>query len=75
MNALHHIVGHLTRRLDSDSSREMHDLIDGFGRGEVPLAVPLALVRHHARRADLKYLLRQTFYEPCPRPLRLHAAL
>ncbi len=75
VNALQHMVGYVTKLLDRESRREMHDLIDGFGRGELPLAVPLALLRHHARRADVPYLRRQRFAEPCPPALRLHAAL
>ncbi len=75
VNTLHHMVGHLTRRIDRASSREMHECIDGFGRGEVPLAVPLTLLRHHARRTGIDYLLRQTLCEPCPPSLQLHAAL
>lgn len=75
VNTLHHMVGHLTQRIDGASSREMRELIDGFGRGEVPFAVPLTLLRHHARSTGLEYLLRQTLCEPCPPSLQLHAAL
>ena len=70
-NVLMHMAGHLTDRVDRDSRRELADTIDDYRRGLVPLVVPLTLIRHHVRAADVEYLKGQTYLEPHPRELML----
>jgi uncharacterized protein YbgA (DUF1722 family)/uncharacterized protein YbbK (DUF523 family) len=70
-NVLMHMAGHLTDRLDRDSRHELAGAIDEYRRGLVPLVVPLTLVRHHVRVADVEYLRGQTYLEPHPRELML----
>ena len=45
--------------------------IADYGRGLVPLVVPLTLVTHHARRHDVRYLLDQLYLQPHPKELML----
>lgn len=70
-NVLMHMAGHLKKLLDSPSRQELAAIIDEYRRGLVPLVVPLTLLRHHARRLDVSYLLGQTYLEPHPRELLL----
>ena len=70
-NVLMHMAGHLTDRVDRDSRRELADTIDDYRRGLVPLVVPLTLIRHHVRAANVEYLKGQTYLEPHPRELML----
>jgi uncharacterized protein YbgA (DUF1722 family)/uncharacterized protein YbbK (DUF523 family) len=70
-NVLMHMAGHLKKRLDEASTRELHGSIDEYRRGLVPLVVPLTLMRHHVRVHAIAYLAGQTYLEPHPRELML----
>jgi len=56
-----HILGHFKRLLDDGDRRELLEAIDAHRRGEVPLAVPITLIRHHVRRHDVEYLRDQVY--------------
>jgi uncharacterized protein YbgA (DUF1722 family) len=70
-NVLQHMAGHLREPLDDAARAELADSIDEYRRGLVPLVVPLVLLRHHARRCGVDYLLRQRFLDPHPKELML----
>jgi uncharacterized protein YbgA (DUF1722 family)/uncharacterized protein YbbK (DUF523 family) len=70
-NVLTHMAGQLKRRLDDGSKRELHQSIDDYRNGLVPLVVPLTLIRHHVRVHAVEYLAGQTYLEPHPRELML----
>jgi uncharacterized protein YbgA (DUF1722 family)/uncharacterized protein YbbK (DUF523 family) len=70
-NVLQHMLGYFKATLDADAKAEVLSLIDEHRRGEVPLIVPLTLLRHHVRRQRVAYLEGQTYLEPHPRELRL----
>ena len=68
-NVLQHMAGYFTHRLDPASARELAGTIEDFRRRLVPLAVPLALVRHHVRTLDVAYLAGQIYLQPHPKEL------
>jgi uncharacterized protein YbgA (DUF1722 family)/uncharacterized protein YbbK (DUF523 family) len=70
-NVLTHMAGHLKKRLDAESKRELLQSIDEYRQGLVPLVVPLTLVRHYVRLHRVEYLSGQTYLEPHPRELML----
>jgi uncharacterized protein YbgA (DUF1722 family)/uncharacterized protein YbbK (DUF523 family) len=70
-NVLMHMAGHLKKLLDPESRAELHQTIDEYRRGLVPLIVPLTLLGHHVRRHGVSYLAGQTYLEPHPRELML----
>jgi uncharacterized protein YbgA (DUF1722 family) len=45
--------------------------VKDYGRGLVPLVVPLTLFRHHVRRHEVAYLAEQTYLDPDPKELML----
>lgn len=71
VNVLQHIAGYFTRTLDEDARRELAALIDDYGRGFVPLVVPMTLIQHHVRRTGEKYLAGQVYLSPHPKELML----
>ncbi len=71
VNVLQHILGYVTDHLDSAARRELIDLIEDYGRGILPLVVPLTLVRHYVRQFAIAYLRAQTYLEPHPKELML----
>ena len=63
-NTLQHAVGHFKKTLDRMSRRELSSIIEDYRHGLIPLIVPLTLIRHHARRLDVPYLLGQRYLDP-----------
>ena len=70
VNVLQHMAGYFDEA-DAASRRELATTIADYGRGLVPLVVPLTLVAHHARRHDVQYLLDQVYLQPHPKELML----
>jgi uncharacterized protein YbgA (DUF1722 family)/uncharacterized protein YbbK (DUF523 family) len=71
VNALQHAFGMISAGLDDTRRRDISAVIEALRRGEVPLSVPIALLRHHAAGAMIAYLEEQTYFEPFPADLRL----
>jgi uncharacterized protein YbgA (DUF1722 family)/uncharacterized protein YbbK (DUF523 family) len=70
-DALKHAAGHLKKGLDASARGELAESIHDYRHGRVPLAIPVTLLRHHARRLEGDYLNGQTFLEPHPSELML----
>ena len=70
VNVLQHMAGYFDDA-DVESRRELAASIEDYGRGLVPLVVPLTLVAHHARLHDVRYLLDQVYLRPHPKELML----
>jgi uncharacterized protein YbgA (DUF1722 family)/uncharacterized protein YbbK (DUF523 family) len=70
-NVLQHMAGYFRGRIDAGDRDELLSLIEEHRLGRLPLVVPLTLVRHHARRLDVTYLLGQVYLDPHPKELML----
>ena len=70
-NVLQHMAGYVGPALDRDQRAELGEVIDDFRRELSPLLAPLTLLRHHARRLGVAYLLGQVYLEPNPKELML----
>jgi uncharacterized protein YbgA (DUF1722 family)/uncharacterized protein YbbK (DUF523 family) len=70
-NALQHVFGPLSERLDDVRRHSLVDVIEAYRQGEVPLSVPIALLRHHAEGEEYAYLADQTYLQPFPADLNL----
>jgi uncharacterized protein YbgA (DUF1722 family) len=70
-NVLQHVQGHLRELLPEPERKELEELIFDYGRGLVPLVVPLTLIRHHVRKHGVDYLAGQVYLAPEPRELML----
>jgi uncharacterized protein YbgA (DUF1722 family)/uncharacterized protein YbbK (DUF523 family) len=70
-DVLQHLLGHLKKRVDADDRAELVDLIDAYRRGEVPLIVPITMLRHHFRRHASEWVSGQTYLAPYPDELML----
>jgi uncharacterized protein YbgA (DUF1722 family)/uncharacterized protein YbbK (DUF523 family) len=70
-NVLTHMLGHLKKILDDGDKHELLTAIEDHRRGVLPLVVPITLLRHHARRLNVAYLLGQPYLDPHPKELML----
>jgi uncharacterized protein YbgA (DUF1722 family) len=71
VNVLDHMTGYFRDRLDAAARAELRDLIGDYGKGLVPLIVPLTMVRHYVRQLEVEYLATQVYLEPHPKELML----
>lgn len=75
VNALQHIQGYLKDRIDGGDKRELAESIEAYRREEVPLVVPMKLLRHYFRRNPDHYIDRQWYLDPYPESLGLRNAI
>ncbi len=69
-NALLHVLGPLTARLDPSQRNEIVAAIDLYHQDQAPLSGPMNLLRHHAEATGHTYLAQQTYLDPYPAELR-----
>ena len=65
----------LKRALDAEDKAEMLVTIEAYRVGQVPLVVPLTLLKHHFRRHPDPYVQDQYYLEPHPKELMLRNVL
>ena len=70
-NVLQHIQGYLKRYLGPADKSEMNTLITQYRQGQVPLVVPITLLRHYFRLYKSGYIDRQVYMQPYPEQLAL----
>jgi len=70
-NVLKHVQGYLKRRIDSQDKQELNEVIERYRLGQVPLVVPITLLKHHFRRHPDDYMQKQLYLDPHPPELML----
>ena len=70
-NVLQHMAGYFKKQLDTGARRELSGLIDDFRAGELPLILPLTLIKHYVRRFKITCLADQAYLYPDPKELAL----
>ncbi|OBS10831.1 YbgA family protein [Acidihalobacter prosperus] len=63
-NALQHMAGYFSDRIDAADRAELTETIEACRHGQLPLAVAVALLRHHLRRHPQAHLERQLYLDP-----------
>lgn len=71
VNVLQHIQGYLKKHLDKDDKQELTQTIERYQRGELPLIVPITLLRHHFRKSPDPYIEDSLYMAPHPQELCL----
>jgi len=74
-NVLQHLAGYLKRHLDAGDKAELGELIEAYRLGQLPLIVPITLLKHHFRRYPDPYVERQVYLNPHPQELMLRNVL
>jgi len=75
INVLEHIAGYFSEKVEAPERAEIVAHLKDFRQGFVPLAVPLALLRHHVSRFKLEYIASQSYFNPHPKELSLRSHL
>ena len=70
-NVLMHVMGYLKTKISSDDKQELIEVMDKYRLGQVPLIVPITLMKHHLRRYPDDYINRQYYMDPYPEELML----
>jgi uncharacterized protein YbgA (DUF1722 family)/uncharacterized protein YbbK (DUF523 family) len=70
-NVLQHLAGYFSQQLSSDDRAEVSEVIDRYRRDQVPLIVPITLIRHYVRKLNVEYLKDQVYLDPHPDELKL----
>lgn len=71
VNVLQHIQGYLKKELSPDDKAELCEVIKRYRQGEIPLIVPLTLLKHHFRKNPDSYIEDSYYMSPYPQELRL----
>lgn len=71
VNVLQHIQGYLKKALDSDDKAELSEMIERYRRGDIPLIVPITLLKHHFRKSPDPYIEQSYYMTPYPQELQL----
>jgi len=71
INVLQHVLGYFKKDLSADEKQEMLEVLDDYGKGHVPLIVPITLLNHYVRKYSQPYLQLQTYLRPHPLALKL----
>jgi len=70
-DVLQHMMGYFKKQLSGDEKQELLGLIEHYRLGDVPLIVPVTLIRHFVRKYDPPYLKSQYYLSPHPIELQL----
>jgi uncharacterized protein YbgA (DUF1722 family)/uncharacterized protein YbbK (DUF523 family) len=71
VNVLQHIQGYLKNELSADDKAELREIIERYRAGEIPLIVPLTLLKHHFRKSPDPYIEESYYMSPYPQELQL----
>ena len=66
INVMMHSLGYFSKRLSSGEKKFFLNSLEEYRREQVPLSVPLNILRSYVVRFEEEYLRQQTFFEPYP---------
>jgi uncharacterized protein YbgA (DUF1722 family)/uncharacterized protein YbbK (DUF523 family) len=71
-NVLHHLMGFLKDAIPTDDKQELLDIIDQYRSEQLPLIVPITLLKHHLRNPTVPdWVHQQAYLSPYPQELTL----
>ncbi|RBW48520.1 YbgA family protein [Marinobacter sp. F3R11] len=71
INVMQHLMGYLRDAIGDEDRKVLMEQIEAYGREEVPLVVPMTLLRMAQRREPADYLKLQQYLSPYPDKLGL----
>ena len=74
-NVLMHIMGYIKDELTAEDKQELLEVMDKYRLGQLPLIVPITLLKHYLRRFPDDYIRQQVYLNPHPDELMLRNSL
>jgi len=74
-NVLMHLQGYLKKALSDDEKQELVKVINQYRINQVPLIVPITLLKHHFANHPDPYISQQAYLQPYPEDLSLRNAI
>lgn len=74
-NVLMHILGYFKDEIGAADKQELLETLDKYRFGQIPLLVPITLLKHFLRRFPDDYLQQQVYLNPHPGELMLRSSL
>jgi uncharacterized protein YbgA (DUF1722 family)/uncharacterized protein YbbK (DUF523 family) len=74
-NVLMHLQGYLKKALSADEKQELAKIIDQYLINQVPLIVPITMLKHHFANHPDPYISKQAYLQPYPEDLSLRNAI
>ncbi len=74
-NVLMHLQGYLKKALSPDEKQELAKIIDQYRINQVPLIVPITILKHHFANHPDPYISKQAYLQPYPEDLSLRNAI
>lgn len=74
-NVLMHLQGYLKKKISSREKQELANIIEQYRTAQVPLIVPMTLLKHHFNNHPDPYINRQAYLQPYPDDLSLRNAI
>jgi len=71
VNAMQHLLGFLKEGMSAEEKTVLLEQIEAYRRGEIPLVVPMTLLRLAQRKEPVDYLHSQKYLTPYPDELGL----
>jgi uncharacterized protein YbgA (DUF1722 family)/uncharacterized protein YbbK (DUF523 family) len=71
INVLQHIQGYLKKEITTDDKVELGEIMERYRLGELPLIVPITLLKHHFRKSPDLYIEESYYMSPYPQELNL----
>lgn len=75
INAMMHLMGYLKNSMRAEDKKVLLEQLEAYRRGEVPLIVPMTLLRLAQRREPVDYLHIQKYLAPYPDALGLRSRI
>ncbi|MNC78947.1 hypothetical protein D3C75_1312910 [compost metagenome] len=61
-----HLSGYLRQAICAEDKREVHESIEQYHQGKVPLTAPIALLQHHFNLHPDPYVQQQVYLQSHP---------
>ncbi|MBE0438553.1 MAG: DUF1722 domain-containing protein [Gammaproteobacteria bacterium] len=74
-NVLMHLQGYLKKVLSPAEKQELANIIEQYRTAQVPLIVPMTLLKHHFNNHPDPYIAKQAYLQPYPDDLSLRNAI
>lgn len=74
-NVLMHLQGYLKKKISAREKAELAKIIEQYRTAQLPLIVPVTLLKHHFNNHPDPYILRQAYLQPYPDDLSLRNAI